>query len=127
MRQTRPHYTRYTLDNGRACNKLLCYNASSAKHCPAAMVELHGLVFFRLLWIIGCEAKWVEAIVEFLFAIIVGQCGGKLMARGHNPECGPEILRCRLREVTCHRGNKWTLIPIIEDRVEFIRNKHTQG
>merc|ERR1712110_668368 len=89
-----------TLDNGRARNKLLCDNASSAKHCPAAMVELHGLVFFRFLWIIGCQAKWVESIVKFLFAIIVGQCGGKLMARGHNPECGPEILRCSLREVT---------------------------
>merc|ERR1712196_380607 len=110
-----------TLDYGRARNQLLCDDASSAEHCPAAMVELHGLVFFRLLWIIGRQAKWVEAVVKFLFAIIVGQCGSKFMPRGHNPECRPEILRCRLREVTCHRGHKWTLIPIVEDRVEFVR------
>merc|ERR1739845_212722 len=117
----------YILDNGRARYQLLCYNASSAEHCPAAMVELHGLVFFRLLWIIGRQAKWVEAIIKFLFAIIVGKCGSEFMPRSHNPECRPEILRCRLREVTCHRGHKWTLIPIVEDRVEFVRNKHTQG
>merc|ERR1712224_271711 len=92
-----------TLDNAFACDQLLSDNACSAEHCPTAMVELHGLVLFLLLWILGPQVKWVKAVVKLLFAIVVGKCGSKLVARGHNPECGPEVLHCRLREVTLHR------------------------
>merc|ERR1712118_369732 len=92
-----------TLDYGRARNQLLCYDAGSAEHCPAAMVELHSLVFCRFLCILGPQVEWVEAVVELLLAIIVGKCGSKFMARGHDPEGGPEVLRCRLREVACCR------------------------
>merc|ERR1712151_783619 len=63
-----------TLDNALACNQFLCYDASSAEHCPMAMVELHGLIFFCLLRILGRQIKGVEAVVKFLFAIIVGKC-----------------------------------------------------
>merc|ERR1712176_1117923 len=90
------------LDDALACNQLLCDNASSAEHCPTAMVELHGLIFCRLLWILGPQVKRVEAVVKFFFTIIVGECGGKLMACGHNPECGPEVLHRRLGEVALH-------------------------
>merc|ERR1711879_1007312 len=104
MLQKAHDYTRYSLDNGRARNELLCYNASSAEHCPTAMVELHGLIFECLLRILGPQVKWVKAEVKFLFAIVIGKCGSKFMASSHNPECGPEVLHCCLREVTLHRG-----------------------
>merc|ERR1711988_316251 len=91
------------------------------------MIELHSLIFLLLLWILRPQVKRVKTIVKLLFAIVVGKCGSKLMASGHNPECGPEVLHCRLREVTLHRRNKFALIPIIEDWVKLIRNEHTQG
>merc|ERR1712023_474029 len=91
------------LDNGLARNQLLCDNACSAEHCPTAMVELHGLIFCRLLWILRPQVERVKAVVEFLLAIVVGKCGCQFMARGHDPECGPEILHRRLGEVALHR------------------------
>merc|ERR1712014_189153 len=116
-----------TLDNAFARDQLLSDNACSAEHCPTAMVELHGLIFFLLLWILGPQVERVKAVVKFFFTIVVGKRGGKFMTRGHDPECGPEILHCRLREVTLHRRSKFSLTPVIEDRVKFLRNKHTQG
>merc|ERR1712217_368191 len=49
------------------------------------------------------------------------------MARSHDPECRPEIVPCRLREVSCNRRHIWALTPCIEDRVKLLRHNYAQG
>merc|ERR1719324_1204227 len=91
------------LENGFARNQLLGDHASSADHCQAAIVELLVLQYLQLFWILGLQVQWVEAVVCQFFALIVDQGSSKFVARSHDPECGPEVLRRGLSEVSVNR------------------------
>ena len=59
-----------TLGQRLAVHKLLCNKASNADHGKAAIVELLGLDVVLLSWVIGVQAKGVEAKGSWLVLIL---------------------------------------------------------